>query len=140
MGRNVSTAAGVHPERIFTYSSEMVGIELSANAIAAPAGTAWPAEKVAFYIPLKIESTITVKTLSVAVSDNGANATLDMGLYNDVGTRLVSKGATAVTGSGGWMAFDVTDTVLLPGLYYVCLLYTSPSPRDGATSRMPSSA
>ena len=26
------------------------------------------------------------------------------------------------------------------GHYYVCLLYTSPSPRDGATSRMPSSA
>ena len=25
-------------------------------------------------------------------------------------------------------------------LYYGCLLYTSPSPRDGATSRMPSSA
>ena len=24
--------------------------------------------------------------------------------------------------------------------YYDCLLYTSPSPRDGATSRMPSSA
>ena len=24
--------------------------------------------------------------------------------------------------------------------YEVCLLYTSPSPRDGATSRMPSSA
>ena len=24
--------------------------------------------------------------------------------------------------------------------YYCCLLYTSPSPRDGATSRMPSSA
>ena len=24
--------------------------------------------------------------------------------------------------------------------YYTCLLYTSPSPRDGATSRMPSSA
>ena len=25
-------------------------------------------------------------------------------------------------------------------LYNTCLLYTSPSPRDGATSRMPSSA
>ena len=24
--------------------------------------------------------------------------------------------------------------------HYICLLYTSPSPRDGATSRMPSSA
>ena len=27
-----------------------------------------------------------------------------------------------------------------PGLYYICLLYTSPSPRDYAASRMPSSA
>ena len=26
------------------------------------------------------------------------------------------------------------------GLWKACLLYTSPSPRDGATSRMPSSA
>ena len=30
-------------------------------------------------------------------------------------------------------------TILFP-LYMTCLLYTSPSPRDGATSRMPSSA
>ena len=30
----------------------------------------------------------------------------------------------------------VRDAVLA----YLCLLYTSPSPRDGATSRMPSSA
>ena len=28
----------------------------------------------------------------------------------------------------------------LRGLFHSCLLYTSPSPRDGATSRMPSSA
>ena len=28
----------------------------------------------------------------------------------------------------------------LSGKYYVCLLYTSPSPRDLSTSRMPSSA
>ena len=33
--------------------------------------------------------------------------------------------------------------ILLEGApvpFYICLLYTSPSPRDGATSRMPSSA
>ena len=29
---------------------------------------------------------------------------------------------------------------LPPGTYNVCLLYTSPSPRDGLLSRMPSSA
>ena len=30
--------------------------------------------------------------------------------------------------------------VIHAGLYYPCLLYTSPSPRDLSTSRMPSSA
>ena len=34
------------------------------------------------------------------------------------------------------IAAHVNETAL----DYVCLLYTSPSPRDGATSRMPSSA
>ena len=29
---------------------------------------------------------------------------------------------------------------IVPTLYYACLLYTSPSPRDLSTSRMPSSA
>ena len=33
---------------------------------------------------------------------------------------------------------DAITTILQ--MYRPCLLYTSPSPRDGATSRMPSSA
>ena len=36
---------------------------------------------------------------------------------------------------GGW-----TYNLALYGQHTCCLLYTSPSPRDGATSRMPSSA
>ena len=37
---------------------------------------------------------------------------------------------------------EIHAHVILPNHYHclVCLLYTSPSPRDGATSRMPSSA
>ena len=35
----------------------------------------------------------------------------------------------------GWKAINESDMVLRP-----CLLYTSPSPRDLSTSRMPSSA
>ena len=31
-------------------------------------------------------------------------------------------------------------TLVAAGLYLLCLLYTSPSPRDLSTSRMPSSA
>ena len=39
------------------------------------------------------------------------------------------KGTSGSLGNGGW-----------PGLSHACLLYTSPSPRDLSTSRMPSSA
>ena len=37
---------------------------------------------------------------------------------------------------------DLADVVLDPAVHiaYLCLLYTSPSPRDGLLSRMPSSA
>ena len=41
-----------------------------------------------------------------------------------------------VVGGGG----GVGDGVLVLGLGSVCLLYTSPSPRDKRQSRMPSSA
>ena len=37
-------------------------------------------------------------------------------------------------------AEDVDETALNYAEIKACLLYTSPSPRDGATSRMPSSA
>ena len=42
-----------------------------------------------------------------------------------------------VIASGAANAQDLQDVA---GLLQTCLLYTSPSPRDGATSRMPSSA
>ena len=35
--------------------------------------------------------------------------------------------------------YNMTDISQFPG-FYTCLLYTSPSPRDGLLSRMPSSA
>lgn len=112
----------VHPARIFTYSPEMLGVELAAMASAAPAGTAWPANQEAFYIPLKIEATVTVKTIGVAISADGTAATLDVGIYNSAGTRLVSKGNTAVAATSTWQSFDITDTVLIPGLYYIGIL------------------
>ena len=43
----------------------------------------------------------------------------------------------------GYIAQPHTSAGRVPtdaGYRYYCLLYTSPSPRDGATSRMPSSA
>ena len=37
-------------------------------------------------------------------------------------------------------AYDMPMAVKITGMAHGCLLYTSPSPRDGLLSRMPSSA
>ena len=50
------------------------------------------------------------------------------------GNRVVVGAGTVLS------AKDVTDVVEAGGQLIVCLLYTSPSPRDKRQSRMPSSA
>ena len=52
----------------------------------------------------------------------------------EVSVRLSEKGKSVV-GQGSH-----TDTLVASAKAYICLLYTSPSPRDLSTSRMPSSA
>ena len=39
-----------------------------------------------------------------------------------------------------YIALDLTSVIRVTIMFYTCLLYTSPSPRDLSTSRMPSSA
>ena len=51
-------------------------------------------------------------------------------------TFKAENGIILGTGLGGL----INEVVIEHTLDYACLLYTSPSPRDGATSRMPSSA
>ena len=65
--------------------------------------------------------------------------------------RLIEKNLTKAIGSIGGSGFPVYTISKQwkagfayrgqgPLLYIICLLYTSPSPRDLSTSRMPSSA
>ena len=83
-------------------------------------------------------------------NDNDQDDAGDMGLEGIVVT-LVETGATTTTDAEGNYSFgdlpagdySVTFTDpngVLDGKELVCLLYTSPSPRDLSTSRMPSSA
>ena len=62
-----------------------------------------------------------------------------------------TAGQTSFTGSDSdaktltyqdslYMGVYQNGVLLKPGTDYTCLLYTSPSPRDGLLSRMPSSA
>ena len=66
-------------------------------------------------------------------------STLDPALRMEEKKLITEAGAFILA----TLAFYLTIT---PGVlggfvdYYICLLYTSPSPRDGLLSRMPSSA
>ena len=53
---------------------------------------------------------------------------------------VVSTGAKQSIANICMVLLNPGDEVLLPAPYWVCLLYTSPSPRDSDSSRMPSSA
>ena len=64
---------------------------------------------------------------------NGENATSGYGLSKKDAEELFSSGIDILTlGNHAWDQRDM--------LSYICLLYTSPSPRDQRGSRMPSSA
>ena len=53
---------------------------------------------------------------------------------------VVAGGGGGGEGGGGAGGFFATSGTFVPGNSYLCLLYTSPSPRDRQKSRMPSSA
>ena len=59
-----------------------------------------------------------------------------MSIREEFGTEKPLKGARIA----GCLHMTIQTAVLIETLIELCLLYTSPSPRDGLLSRMPSSA
>ena len=76
---------------------------------------------------------VSLQALTKSLKTTGINATC----YS-CGDGRDGHGASFVAeiGEGHMVRFLVSDF----GISWVCLLYTSPSPRDGLLSRMPSSA
>ena len=71
-----------------------------------------------------------------AIFTNGGSALLK---HNNTDRLETSNAGVTVTGTVAATAFS-GDGSALTGISGVCLLYTSPSPRDRQKSRMPSSA
>ena len=83
------------------------------------------------------------KILANEIANYGDNAPIDLkeGLNIPAGKPLQAAGSA---GSSGQILSSTGTSIswITPfdGSYNSCLLYTSPSPRDLSTSRMPSSA
>ena len=61
-------------------------------------------------------------------------------LIRALNRKRLTKKLDVVRGLAGASLDDPTGIPIRLMLFWVCLLYTSPSPRDGLLSRMPSSA
>ena len=89
-------------------------------------------------------------TITQIKKDGGSNSSVSSGSsYNSSGTSVTGTYGTLTIGADGSYTY-VADQTAADALdagdsandvfVYTCLLYTSPSPRDLSTSRMPSSA
>ncbi len=89
-----------------------------AQTTAFNSGAVWPAANRALYMPFLVEVPVTAYQMAFEVTTQSGNC--DVGIYDELGNRLVSKGSTAV-GAAGIQTLDITDTVLTPGLYYMAM-------------------
>ena len=71
----------------------------------------------------------------VELSEDAYQKAVDHGVFNDPEPGTIIR-ASISPSSDSWLVIIFA----MWGILWTCLLYTSPSPRDGLLSRMPSSA
>ena len=109
---------------IFTGSIESLGLEITASGTslvgAGFASATYPTANLALFIPFVVTEPIVAVQLwcinGAAVSGN-----VDMGIYDVAGTKLVSIGSTAQSGTSVMQAFNITDTQLGTGRYFLAI-------------------
>lgn len=93
---------------------------LAGLAFRSTASAAYPTASLAIFVPFVLAKPILVKKLwcynGTAVSGN-----VDVGIYDEQGTRLCSSGSTAQAGTSTLQEFNITDTVIGPGLFYLAI-------------------
>ena len=74
------------------------------------------------------------------VVDNEIGMTASLGIIKELAAGTGPNNSLFALGYAGWGAEQLDNEMQENAWLSVCLLYTSPSPRDGLLSRMPSSA
>lgn len=82
---------------------------------------AFPSANLALLFPFTLTRGAVAKRLA-CTNGGTASGNIDMGIYRDDLTLLVSKGSTAQAGTNATQFLDITDTSLGPGRYYMALV------------------
>ena len=93
-------------------------------------------EEIAAVSPVKVFPN-PLSTFTNIEVDNVNNENVSVEITNGLGQRIAFRDYGELIGKN-ILPFQVGN--IDNGIYFICLLYTSPSPRDRTRSRMPSSA
>lgn len=93
-------------------------------SLAAPANGTWPAADRGIFIPFEVWSPIVVVQMAWNNGGTIANTSADVGIYDLAGNRKVHSGSIALAGANAIQIADITDTVLLPGIYLKAMTLT----------------
>lgn len=83
---------------------------------------AWPTANLAIFVPMPISMPFTVVKMFL-YNGGTVSGNVDIGIYTAEGARVVSSGTTAHAATTDKQVFDITDTLLNPGLYYLALAF-----------------
>lgn len=99
-------------------SLDSIGAEVRLNGITA-AAAAWPTSNKAIFVPFVVHQPFTVVKAFIEIG--AASGNIDVGVYDDQKNLLVSDGGHAQAGANAIQTFDLTDTTLQPGVYYMAV-------------------
>jgi hypothetical protein len=105
---------------ITPWSSQSLGVPLVMCGQGAPASQNYVTANLAVYIPFWVPVPMTILKMGWG-NGSAAAGNLCAGIYKPDGTRLVTTGSTAQSGTATLQVVDVTDTFLMRGLYYLAL-------------------
>lgn len=106
------------PVMVSTLSAQSLGMEYAGRGGGSFISTAFSAANRAIAIPFVNTETITLVKLWAY---NGATASgnIDMGIYDEAYAKVVSIGSTAQAGTDVIQEFNIADTEIAPGRYYM---------------------
>lgn len=101
------------------WSPEAIGPQIAFSGAWTTFGSAtWPTANLAIGYPFMLSEARTALQMWV-FNGTAVSGNIDAGIYDSTGTKLVSKGSTAQSGTSTLQLLDITDTALKPNtLYY----------------------
>lgn len=116
----VAAAGVILPDPLVVLSPHSPAGPLGGMVGGAIASATYPSANLAIFYPVRVTRAFTVAQLFVL---NGATVSgnIDVGIYDSAGTRLVSSGSTAQSGTNAVQAFNIADTLLAAGWYYLAV-------------------